>query len=105
MVLTTQDKKMLSDMGATPDELPRIQAVASYSKASLPRMEGAPITHPSLLRLLGRKEWLSCILYSARNRMTDTSVMEWGDAKTAKVEIRFKPLMCPKWYREKYAIA
>lgn len=105
MTLTTQDKRILADLGATPDEMARIQAVASYSKISLPRHDNAHITHPSLMRLIGRKEWLSCVLYAARNRMTPTSVFEWGDAKNAKVEIRFTPTMAPKWYREKYAIA
>lgn len=105
MTLTNQDKEILAELGATPDEMTRIQAVASYSRASLPRHDNARIPHGSLIRLIGRKEWLSCVLYTARNRMTPVSVFEWGDAKNAKVEIRFTPTMVPEWYREKYAIA
>ena len=102
MKLTETDIQQLSRMGATTDEMPRIQAVASYSKATLPKRSGAYISHPNLIKLMGRAQWLSAILYAARNRVTECSLTEWGDALNNQVEIRFSLATLPKGYIKRH---
>lgn len=70
MKLTARDQNILKDMGATEEQFPLLQAIASYAVFTLPRLRDERIRAAEVLKLWGRERFCSCLMAVLNNKIT-----------------------------------